>query len=351
MFMQIFKKDEAKPVTEIKESVHNEPTQKISKKPALGDLTSGNFLCVHCGTAMPLAEYVPLALYRCPLCGTPNFTPYLIKDYWLYEPLGGGGMGSVYRAFHRMNPTVELAVKILPRDKKGNPTLIAALLNEAGTGRQFGEHPHLAKVYEYGQTGDEYFAVFEFVDGIRLDQIIDSPVRPPNKQIALWALQILSAEQHIYDRGFLFRDLKPQNIMIDNNGNVKLIDYGLAMRVEKAASEDPSTDEIQGSPYYMPPERIVGSGEGQFSEIYSLGMVIYHVLAKQPFYSSDDIKKLVGKHVVSLRINNVMCKLPAQTNPDLAKMLTIMIDRDPRRRYQTYKEAGKEFYTFYQKCA
>ncbi len=351
MFMQLFNKEETRPVAEIKESVHNEPTQKISKKPSLDDLSGGFLRCGHCGTALLLAESVPLTLCRCPLCGTPNFTPYLIKDYWLYEPLGGGGMGSVYHAFHRLNPKVELAVKILPRNKKGNPTLIAALLNEAGTGRQFGDHPHLTKVYEYGQSGDEYFAVYEFVDGIRLDQIIDSPVRPPNKQIALWALQILSAEQHIYDKGFLFRDLKPQNIMIDNNGNAKLIDYGLAMRIEKAAGGDPSTDEIQGSPYYMPPERIIGSGEGQFSEIYSLGMVIYHVLAKQPFYSSDDIRKLVGKHVVSLRINNLMTKLPRQTDAELARMLGIMIDRDPRRRYQTYKEAGKELYTFYQQCA
>jgi serine/threonine-protein kinase len=208
-----------------------------------------------------------------------------------------------------------------------------------------GEHQHLNKVVDFGLDGDEYFAVFEFIEGTRLDQLIDSPVKRPEKQIVLWGMQILSAEQHMYNKGFIFRDLKPQNIMIDKNGNAKLFDFGLAMSIDEALNN--TSNQIQGSPYYLPPERIVGTGESQHSEIYSLGMVMFHVLAKTPYYSADDIKTLVSKHVVSLRVNQVKSKLPHKTNPKLVEVIEKMIARLPENRYATYKEVAGELFKIY----
>ncbi len=328
---------------------HRNKTQKINTKPSIQSLNNSCIPCGKCGANIPLDSYIPLSIDRCPKCKTPMFIPMLIKNYWLYEPLGGGGMGSVYHAFHKDNQDFEVAVKILPRERSSDSFLIESLMVEAKICWQLGEHQHLNKVIDYGRFKNEYYAVFDYIEGTRLDQIIDSPIKRSNRQVVLWALQILSAEQHMYDKGFLFRDLKPQNIMIDTNGNVKLFDYGLAMPIDKALHND--SDKIQGSPYYLPPERIVGSGESQFSEIYSLGMVLFHLIAGHPYYSAKDIKSLVGKHVVSLRVNDVGQKLPPKTNSNLVAILAKMIERVPDRRFSTYKSAAAALFNLYKKVA
>jgi len=331
------------------EGLHRETTQRIFNRPAVEELEQGILSCANCGMKMAIATVPALSIGRCPQCGALSFFPLRVGDYWLYEPLGGGGMGSVYHACHVRYAEAEFAVKVLPRERKHDPGLIQALLNEAEVGYKLGRHPHLMQVYEYGQKDDEYYAVFEYLDGIRLDQLIDSPIKRPIRQILLWALQILAAEQHMYDRGYLFRDLKPQNVIIDQQGNAKMLDYGLALPIEEALHHP--AEQIKGSPYYLPPERIVGAGEGQCSEIYSLGMVLFHVLARKPYYSAEDVKRLVGKHVMSLRINDVSTKLPGGIDPALTNILNKMIQRNPNHRYQSYREVGAELFAFYKQCA
>ena len=330
-------------------SIHEEQTQKIVCKPRISKLDKGVMECQSCFNDIPLAGHSPLAIGHCPHCGAPQFFPQRIKNYWLYEPLGGGGMGSVYRAMVVGDNAGEVAVKILPREKKTDPYLIEALLGEADVGMRFGQHAHLAAVLDMGYSDGEYFSAMEYIEGVRLDRIIDSPVKPPEKHVVLWALQILSAEQHIFECGYLFRDLKPQNIMIDFNGNARLFDYGLAMSIDEAY--EGQSDHIQGSPFYIPPERVVGTGESLCSEIYSLGMVLFHVLASRTYYSADEISDLFRKHVVSLRVNSVAGKLPSDVSPELVRILNKMIQRSPADRYQTYKELASELYVLYKVCA
>jgi serine/threonine-protein kinase len=330
--------------------IHEEKTQYIHRKPDVAGLEQGFIICENCDHNVLLKDNPSLSIAKCPVCSTSNFIPMLIKDYWLYEPLGGGGMGSVYHAFLRHDPSVEFAIKVLNREMKNDKFMIDSLLNEAKIGCKFGTHPHLAKVYEYGLWKEEYYAVYEFIDGIRLDRIIESPIKRTEKQIILWTLQMLSAEQHIFDCGYLFRDLKPQNIIIDRNGNVKMVDYGLTISVEEAVNGNKS-DQIIGSPHYIPPERIEGGPESQCSEIYSLGMLMYHLISRKTYYSSADVRKLVEKHVTTLRIDNSLGKLPAKTNPEVARILIKMIKRDPSARYQTYKELGAELFREFKNCA
>jgi serine/threonine-protein kinase len=332
------------------ESLHSEKTQKVNPKPRLEELERGFVGCYNCGASMPLNTLAPLNLHRCCDCSSIFFVPMKIKNYWLYEPIGGGGMGSVYHAFHERNPSAEFAIKILPRNRKNDAELIETLIGEAEIGSIFGDHPHVSKVYEYGCFDGEHFAAYEYIEGLRLDRIIESPVRRTDKEILLWALQILSAEQHMFDHGYLFRDLKPQNVIIDGKGNVKLIDFGLAMKVEDAKAKG-NSNAITGSPYYMPPERIAGHPEGQYSEIYSLGMLLYHMIAGQTYYSTEDINSLIEKHIMSPQMLNIAVKLPVNTNLDLIDALEKMIVRSPQKRFQTYKETGSILFNIYKACA
>lgn len=333
------------------QSFHDEETQRVVPKPPLQELEKGLLKCRNCGALLRMDSVEPLTLCECPNadCTSMLFVPMKIKDYWLYEPLGGGGMGSVYHAFHIRNPVAEFAVKILPREKRNDSELINTLLSEAKIGSEFGFHPHISKVYEYGCSDGEYFASYEFIEGIRLDRVIDSPVRRSDKDILLWSLQILSAEQHMFDKGYLFRDLKPQNLIINTEGNVKMIDFGLVCKVED--SKEMNVRTILGSPYYMPPERIIGEKEGQYSEIYSLGMLLYHMMTGRTFYSADDIKTIVEKHIFMPQMCNLVGKFSEQTNHKIISVLERMITRDPRRRIQSYKEVGAVLFPLYKECA
>jgi serine/threonine-protein kinase len=327
---------------------HEEETKAVvDVKPDLELLNENCYECEFCSSVHSLIDQPPLSMTKCPECGSPNFIPYLIKHYWLYKPLGGGGMGSVYKAIYYNNPQWEFAIKVLPRNKKDDPHLIEALMDEAAIGKSFGKHPHLIAVADYGKYNDEYFAALEFCEGKRLDQVIDLPEPVNQKYILLWALQLLSAEQQIWDAGYLYRDMKPQNIMIDPEKNVRLYDYGLC--IDKTKSFEPGSDVVQGSPLYMPPERIVGMEENMSSEIYSIGMVMYHALARKTYYTASGAFELAKKHVTSLRTNNVSAKLPSFVSPLIADILDKMLPRVPKNRYQSFKEAAIEIKHAYNK--
>ncbi len=310
-------------------------------------LGQGQLKCAFCDKTLKLADCKPLSLEKCPDCGSANFIPYKVKNFWLCEPLGGGGMGSVYKAYDDARPDVAYAVKILARNARNNQHLIRALVNEASVGKEFGAHPHLIPVADYGNCGDEYFMAMQFVEGRRLDQIIEGHEAVPQKFVLLWSLQILSAEQRIFDKGYLFRDLKPQNIIIDASGNARLFDYGLCIKAVNATYSD--SDTVEGSPIYMPPERIVGMPENMSSEIYSLGMVMFHALTGKTYYSATDAYNIAKKHVASIRMANVSSRMPKHVHPHIPAIIDKMIQRTPSDRYQTFKEVAIDIRNVYNK--
>ncbi len=297
--------------------------------------------CENCGSRIPIEPLQPLTIEKCPACSNPIFIPMKIKNFWLFKPLGGGGMGSVYKAFLESNASLLFAVKVLARTAKRDQHLIHALLNEAAIGKSFGRHPHLISVFDYGQYNDEFYCAMEFVEGKRLDQIIEEKSGVQQKYAMLWGLQLLSAEQRIYESGYLFRDLKPQNVIIDTKGNAKLFDYGLCLSIDAAFKPTPS-DTVEGSPIYMPPERIVGLPESMNSEIYSLGMLLFHLLSGKPYYSSTDAYNLAKKHVASLRVASVAGIMPKTVDKKITLLIDRMVARNPEERFQTYMEAASE---------
>lgn len=307
-------------------------------QPDLDKLNDSTLSCLNCGAELDLDSCIPLSIQQCPDCSDPIFVPKRVDGYWLYKPLGGGGMGSVYKAISSDYPDNHYAIKILPREKKKDQFLIDTLMRESEIGHSFGKHPNIAYVDGYGEADDEYYAAMPYIEGIRLDQLIEQEedyIVP--ERVFFWILQILSAEQRIYDHGYLYRDLKPQNIIIDKDDNSHLIDFGLCMSVEEAAEGD-DADSFEGSPFYVPPERIVGAPESMSSEIYSLGMVIYHAISKKTYYTHSEINQLVKKHLSSVRIASTKSKLPENIELGAGSIIDKMIARRPSERYQTFKE-------------
>jgi serine/threonine-protein kinase len=309
---------------------------KAKHIPKIKDLENGNIKCPHCSSMLPLKAQTPLKIHACASCGAPVFYPYQLADYWLYEPLGGGGMGSVYKAM-RSDSKKEFAVKILPKDQTNNPELINALLREGEAAMNFGDHSNLVAVEEYGDEQGEYFLVSEFVQGRRLDIFIETEGVLSEKETIEFAMQILKAEMHISNCGYLFRDLKPKNIIVDQNNRVRLFDYGLCITHQAARQYN----DLEGSPYYIPPERVVGAPEGEYSEIYSLGLLMYYMLTgktyyTKPLFSKKKVQLLVRKHVTFPRLASVEMRLKSR-DPRTAKIIDKMIERKPSDRYPNFE--------------
>ena len=304
----------------------------------------GEFPCTECHHIMKLDELTPLQMAQCPKCKAMNFIPMRLGHFWLVQPVGGGGMGSVYKGFHPEYPDQAFAVKVLARSEKQKPAQVSALIREATVARNLGHHPCLVGYAASGYLDGEYFLAMEYIDGKGLDKRIDTEQQLPEKMVLLTALYVLAAQQHINEKGYLYRDLKPENIVVTRDGRAVLLDYGLCLTLEKA--RNPGDEFVTGSPYYLPPERLWGTGEDAFSEMYSLGMVMYYALTGQTFFDADEVESLAKKHVSKVRLA-VGSRLKG-FRPELIDVLTRMLKQEPEERYQTFEELSRDLHAVYE---
>jgi len=316
-------------------------------KPDVGAFASGRIKC-ECGKDTIFDSSQGLELVKCP-CGKSSFIPKKISNLWLYMPLGGGGMGAVYKAITE-DKKIVCAVKILPRSQRDNPEFIKNLLAEINAAQKFGTHKNLCKIINAGQADGEYFMATEFIDGERLDRYVSSHHQLPEREAFSIMRQILDAEKQIVSCGYLFRDLKPENIMVEKNGNIRLFDYGLCKEISTLSDAgNQAEDQIEGSPFYLPPERIVGATEGEYSEIYSMGMLFFYMLAGRTYYSEAEVNDLVGKHLTAIRIVSTAPHL-SNCNSKTISTIDRMIQRKPNMRMaslsvldEAFKEIEEEF--------
>lgn len=199
----------------------------------------------------------------------------------ILEFLGRGGMGVVYKARQRqLNRLV--AVKILPPRVGEEPAFAERFMREAQALARL-NHSHIVQVYDFGQTDEFYYFVMEFVDGVNLRALIREG-KLQSKEALKIVPQICEALQFAHDEGIVHRDVKPENILIDKKGRVKIPDFGLAKLLDNAA-EDLSltgTGQLMGTLGYMAPEQLQQArAVDHRADIYSLGVVFYEMLTGQ----------------------------------------------------------------------
>lgn len=310
-------------------------TQKKQPRP-LDAFCRGCFLCRECGAQLPLARYYPLSMSPCIHCQAVNFVPMRVAGYWLIAPLGGGGMGSVYKAFHEHDDGTFYAVKVLPRQQVDNPALIANLQQEARVHQAVGRHRAIATCVEVGCDDGEHYLVSEFLEGERLDERIRRCGRIPPEELLPIGLRLLGALAHIHNRGYLYRDIKPENVIIVPAEGAVLYDFGISIPIEDAL-EDPG-ETVQGSPIFFPPERLTGEGEGPSSELYSLGMVLYDAATGHAYFTQKGVNTIASMHMRELRSSHRDREL-REVWPDGAELILRLIARHPEERPQSFIEA------------
>jgi len=221
-----------------------------------------------------------------------NLEGQTLGNYRIHNRIGQGAMGAVYKATQISMDRI-VALKILRENLVADREFVRGFLNEARTAGKL-NHPNVVRVHDFGEAGGIYYFSMEYVNGQTVEDVLERDGRIPVKRALEMTRQVADALNHAHGLGIIHHDVKPQNIMVDRRGQVKLTDLGLAR-----ASRGKSTDDgpIMGTPYYMAPEIARDRRYDQRSDLYSLGASLYHmVTGRVPFDGPDSIT-VIGKHV------------------------------------------------------
>src|SRR3954454_10262045 len=201
--------------------------------------------------------------------------------YRIIGLLGRGGMGEVYRATD-LTLGQSVALKFLPEEASRNQRLLERFHGEVRVARLV-SHPNVCRVYDIGEVEGMPFISMEYVDGEDLASLLTRIGRLPFDKAIEAARKICAGLAAAHDRGVIHRDLKPQNIMMNKRGEVLIMDFGLS-----AIASDLSGSEVRnGTPAYMAPEQLRGSGVTTKSDIYSLGLVLYELFTGRKPYEAN----------------------------------------------------------------
>ena len=282
--------------------------------------------CPRCGASLqdtPVDGLCPGCLLRAGM--DPPFEPTLLARLFphleVHELIGRGGMGAVYRARQRSLER-EVALKLLPAHLAKEPGFPERFRREARALARL-DHPNVVRVHEAGETEGHYYLVLEYVRGLNLRQLLQQRRLEPAEALAL-VPQICSALQYAHDHGIVHRDVKPENILLDADGRVKIADFGLARL--SGRGEDTAhltgTYQVMGTPRYMAPEQVEHThAVDHRADIYSLGIVFYEMLTGELPMGRFEPPSQVVK--VDVALDEVVLKT---------------LERMPERRYQQAAE-------------
>jgi len=200
--------------------------------------------------------------------------------------IGSGGMGDVYRADdHELGTSV--ALKFLPIELAGDPVRLARLRNEVRVARQVA-HPNVCRVYDIGDADGRPFLSMEFIDGEDLASLLRRIGRLPKDKAIDLAREICAGVGAAHELGVVHRDLKPANVMIDGRGRARVADFGLASAIDEPGG---GRDAMAGTPAYMAPEQLQGSGATKHTDIFALGLVLYELFTGK---RTHDVTSIAG---------------------------------------------------------
>ena len=216
----------------------------------------------------------------------------LDNRYEILEIIGTGGMAVVYKArCHRLNRLV--AIKILKDEFSGDEEFRRRFRAE-GEAVAMLSHPNIVQVYDVSSSDNANFIVMELIDGISLKQYMEKKGVLNWKETLHFAMQIAKGLEHAHGRGIVHRDIKPHNVMVLKNGSVKVMDFGIARVMNKSNT---LTKEALGSVHYISPEQAKGGHTDNRSDLYSLSVVMYEMMAGRPPYDGESAVAVAIQHI------------------------------------------------------
>jgi HAMP domain-containing protein/predicted Ser/Thr protein kinase len=256
--------------------------------------------------------------------------------YRIEQILGRGGMGVVYKAVDaQLDETV--AIKTLPGDvMQRSPEDLERFKREIRLARKI-THRNVLRTYDYGEAEGVYFISMEFVRGYTLSELseeVENRQMAPRVAVGV-SRQICRGLQVAHEQGIIHRDIKPQNVLIDHKGEVKLMDFGIA-RMAEAPEAMTQAGLIVGTPHYMSPEQVQGKQLDPRSDVYSMGVLIYEMLVGRRPFESSSLTGVLTAHITEKP------KPPIELRPEIGRDINAIVmkclEKDPKSRYSNAGE-------------
>ena len=252
--------------------------------------------------------------------------------YEIIKTIGEGCMANVYLA----NDTIldrKVAIKVLRGDLSNDEKFIIRFQREALSVSNL-SHPNIVEVYDVGEEDGQYYIVMEYIEGKTLKQLLKKRETLTLPEVIDIMLQLTDGLAHAHESYIIHRDIKPQNIMILDNGLVKITDFGIAMALN--ATQLTQTNSVMGSVHYLPPEQANGKSATVKSDIYSLGILMYELITGSVPFKGDNAVEIALKHMKE-KIPSIRKQNP--TIPQSVENIVIKATaKNPRNRYDSVKE-------------
>ena len=261
--------------------------------------------------------------------------------YELTHLIARGGMAQVYRAMDRQLDR-PVALKVLFPELSIDRTFVERFRREAQAAANL-SHPNIVPVFDWGEDDGSYFIVMEYVEGRPLSAVLRDPQRLPPVQIATIGAGVAAALAFAHRHGVVHRDVKPGNVLITPDGDVKVTDFGIARAVNTEESLT-QTGAVMGTAAYFSPEQAEGKGVDARSDIYSLGVVLYEMAVGRPPFTGDSPVAVASKHVRDAPV------LPREINPAVPVALEAIVMKamckNPDDRYGSAEELRADLLRF-----
>ena len=259
--------------------------------------------------------------------------------YKIIKSIGEGGMANVYLAWDTILER-EVAVKVLRGDLADDEKFVRRFQREANSASSL-RHPNIVEMYDVGEDNGKYFIVMEYVDGKTLKSLIKKRGALNLNEAIDIMMQLASGIACAHDSYIIHRDIKPQNVMILEDGRVKITDFGIAMALN--SNELTQTNSVMGSVHYLPPEQASGSGSTIKSDIYSLGILMFELLTGKVPFKGDNAVEIAIKHMKD-PIPSV-CSINASIPQSVENIILKACAKNPKNRYDSVSEMYEDLKT------
>ncbi len=255
--------------------------------------------------------------------------------YEIIGELGQGAMGVVYKA---RDPLIDRVVAIktinLSQALEEREEYEARFYQEARAAGRLSHH-NIVTIYDVGKSGDVAYIAMEFLHGRELRDILNEKSVLPVEQVLDIVAQVAQGLAYAHEHGIVHRDVKPSNIMIQNDGHVKITDFGIARMASAAVRTQ--TGMVLGSPKYMSPEQVMGKLTDQRSDIFSLGVMLYEMLTGRPPFSGENVNAIMYQTL------NASPPQPSSMNPSVPDMLNFIVAKALAKKIDERYQNAKEF--------
>ena len=292
--------------------------------------------CADCGTQLFSSKDIPVTeTLETPTEELTTGSTFAGR-YQIIEELGKGGMGSVYKA-HDTEINEKVAIKLIKPEVAADKKTIERFRNELKFARKI-RHKNVCQMYDLGEEKGTRFISMEYVPGEDLKRLIRKVGQMPVERTISIAKQVCEGLTEAHKLGVIHRDLKPRNVMVDEEGNARIMDFGIARSLKGKGITGAGV--MIGTPEYMSPEQVEGKEVDQRSDIYSLGVILYEMVTGRVPFEGDTAFSIAVKH--KTEIPKSPGEINTQLSEDLSSVILRCLEKGKENRYQNAGEVRSE---------